>query len=422
MDLHLLPAPIAYVRHLVDVEDDNRAKFDQLRVMAQNTLQVVAAILINDCLRLGLVSELPTQPTTKRLAVGDFATFISEAADALMSRVEHSYVPELVQLYGEKNKETRQRRDRLQLIVQNRNRDAHTASLAQSGAWLDELVPVLDVILEELDCLRNYTMVSARNVEPAPDRRSSHVNGVACHGFSERYVPIKLPISQMVSRCEVILIKSGSSDWLSLRPWFLYFWEDDGRLRTRTGELALLNVINNRRLDYIGLVSGEEYRVDNEWRSFTMYEFETPEAHPITDAQQDVIGTEPDEFHDLGTYKLNDSEISNLLRRLTKADENIIIKQQQGFGGEDYLVSVRTPVREVAVATIDPSGEVQIFTRMLGRAVQERLIEKTRFERVLSELGKSEAGETNWGGALLKIGHISERVDWLKALARCFSH
>ena len=117
MDLQILPAPIAYVRHLVDVEDDYRAKFDQVRVLAQNTLQVVAAILVSDCLRLGKVSELPTQPAAKRLAVGDFATFISEAAHTLMPQVELSYVPELVQLYGERSKESRQRKDRLQRIV-----------------------------------------------------------------------------------------------------------------------------------------------------------------------------------------------------------------------------------------------------------------------------------------------------------------
>ena len=31
MDLQILPAPIAYVRYLVDVEDDYRAKFDQVK-------------------------------------------------------------------------------------------------------------------------------------------------------------------------------------------------------------------------------------------------------------------------------------------------------------------------------------------------------------------------------------------------------
>ena len=141
---------------------------------------------------------------------------------------------------------------------------------------------------------------------------------------------------------------------------------DEGRLRTRTQELALLNVINDRRLNYIGLVSGEEYRVGNEWRAFTVYEFETPEAQPIMDIQSDVIDPELDEFHDSGTDELADAKTSDLLRCLTRDQENIVIKQQQGFGVEDYLVSVRTPIREVAVATIDPSGNIQLFHQDAG--------------------------------------------------------
>ena len=90
MDLHTLPAPIAYVRHLVDVEDDNRAKFDQLRVLAQNTLQFMAAILANDCHRLELVAQLATPIPTKRLAVGDFVTIVVEAAAALMQEINDS--------------------------------------------------------------------------------------------------------------------------------------------------------------------------------------------------------------------------------------------------------------------------------------------------------------------------------------------
>ena len=188
---------------------------------------------MSDCLRLGRVSQLSTQPSAKKLAVGDFATFINEAADILMSNVELSYVPELVQLYGERSKETRQRKDRLQRIVQNRNRDAHTASLAQSRTWLNELLPDVDAILDELDCLRAYTMVSTRNVELSPDHLSSRLNGLRCQGFSQRYVSIKLPISRIVSRSEVILIKVDRSDWLSLRPWFLYFWNDNDGLSDR---------------------------------------------------------------------------------------------------------------------------------------------------------------------------------------------
>ena len=86
MDIQLLPAPIAYVRHLVDVEEDDRAKFDQWRVLAQNMLQLMAAILINDCFRLNLIEHLATPPLGKRLVIGDFTAFIIEAAAALVPK------------------------------------------------------------------------------------------------------------------------------------------------------------------------------------------------------------------------------------------------------------------------------------------------------------------------------------------------
>ena len=421
MDLQLLPSPIAYVRHLVDVEEDNRAKFDQLRVLSQNTLQVVSAILLSDCMRLGLIGNLATQPSAKRLAVGDFATYISEAAGSLMAQVEHSYVPELVQLYGERSKEGKQRRDRLQRIVQNRNRDAHTASLAPSRAWLDELVSEVDAVLEELDCLRSYIMVAARNVEPAPDQLTSILNGLRCQGFSERYVPIRQPISQMVSRSEVILIKVDRSDWLSLRPWLLFFWDGGGGPSGTPEELALLNIVDDRRLTYIGLISGSEYRGDDDWRAFTMYEIETPSVQLSTDDKPDTSDAEWVDSTDMATKELVEDETSILLKRLTNSHENIVARQQPGSSGRDHLLSVRTPVREVAIATVDPQGRVQLFARMLDRAVREGLLEEKRFQTAISDLGEIGGEEADPRGAMLEIGHISERMDWLGNLATCFA-
>ena len=397
VDFHLLPAPIAYVRHLVDVEDDNRAKFDQLRVLAQNTLQVMAAILLSDCLRLGLVSDLPTQPRAKRLAVGDFVTSIIEAASLLMSQLELCYVPELVRLYGEKNKVARQRRERLQRIVVNRNRDAHTASLAQSNTWLNELVPDVYDTIQELDCLRAYMMVSAKNVELAPDRDSSHLNGLVCHGFSDRYVSVKLPIVQTVSRCEVILIKVERSEWLSLRPWFLYVWDYDESLTTGAEELALLNAVDDRRLSYIGLISGTEYQLDSEWRMFTMYELEATRTQPSTYTEGDASQCEHQRSVGLPVEELDAREPSRLLKRLAATRENILVSQRVGSEGEEYLVSIRTPVREVAVASVDQSGSVQIFSKMLERAMGEGLLEKSRFQKALDDLGQAKAGRDQVG-------------------------
>ncbi len=409
------------MRHLVDVEEDHRAKFDQVRVLAQNTLQVLAAILLSDCLRLGLIGLLPTQPRVKRLAVGDFVTSIIEAAGLLISQLEHSYVPELVQLYGENSKVTRQRRERLQRIVLNRNRDAHTASLAQTGTWLNELVPDVDATIQELDCLRTYMMVSAKNVELAPDRLSSRLNGLRCHGFSDRYVPVKLPISQTVSRCEVVLIKVDRSDWLSLRPWFLYVWDDNDSLTRGTEELALLNALDDRRLTYVGLISGTEYQLDSDWRLFTMYELETPQTQLSTSAKRDVDESKRAKSISLPIETLDARKPSSLLKRLTITHENVVVNQRSGSEGGEYLISVRTPAREVAVASIDSSGSVQIFSKMLERAVGEGILEKRRLQRALDELGQAKVEEAKLGGALLDIGHISERIDWLEGLALSFS-
>ena len=410
MDIHLLPAPIAYVRHLVDVEDDVRAKFDQLRVLAQNTLQVIAAILLSDCGRLGLTGRLPTQPVAKRLAVGDFATHVVEAADQLIPHIEASYIPELVQLYGGNSREARQRRGRLQQMVQSRNRDAHTASLAQTRTWLEMLLPEVDAVLEELNCLRAYGMVATKNVEPAPDRVSSTLNGLRCHGFSERYIPIKQTISPLVSRSEVILIKVDRSDWLSLRPWFLYFWGYDRESGNEPEELGLLNSVSDRYFNYIGLVSGREYRVGDEWRSFTMYGSE-------------LLGTisgSTDKADDGLPGELVRDNTQILIDQLAKSSENIIVKEQSRASGKEYLVSVRTPAREVAVAMVDERGQVQLFKNMLERAVGEGLLDGAKLESGLSDLEDIASLPTH-GAALMDVGNLSERINWLSTLARNFS-
>ena len=409
--MHLLPAPIAYVRHLVDVEDDFRAKFDQLRVLAQNTVQVMAAILLSDCERLGLTAGLATQPMAKKFAVGDFVTHVVEAADQLVTKIDASYVPELVQLYGENNREVRKRRERLQQMVQSRNRDAHTASLGQTKAWLDMLLPEVDAVLKELVCLRPYVMVAAKNVEPAPDRVSSTLNGLRCQGFSERYIPIKQTISPLVSRSEVILIKIDRSDWLSLRPWFLYFLENDRDLGNASDEIGLLNAVDSRYLNYIGLVSGKEYRVGGEWRSFTMYSAESSIKEP---GHEDASDDDP-------VMDLLQDSTRVLIDGLAESNENLIVEEQSRASGKEYLVSIRTPGREVAVAMIDEHGEVQLFRNMLERAVGEGLLDGAKLEAGFKDL-EDIGSLPPRGAALIDVGNLTDRVDWLDTLARSFAN
>ena len=153
-----------------------------------------------------------------------------------------------------------------------------------------------------------------------------------------------------------------------------------------------------------------------------MYEAETSVVDPSTDVNLDVIDPESETFPKIPTEELAATKPSRLLKLLTVSHENVVVTQPRGSDREEFLVTVRTPVRDVAVAAVDPLGMVQIFTRMLGRAVDEGLIEKTRFERLLSELeGVTEEG-ANPRGALWNIGHISERVDWLGSLAHGFSN
>ena len=344
------------------------------------------------------------------MAIGDFATHVVEAADQLIPHIEASYVPELVQLYGEKSKAARLRRGRLQQMVQSRNRDAHTSSLAQSRAWLEMLLPEVDEVLEELNCLRTYVMVATKNLEPTPDRVSGTLNGLRCQGFSEKYLPIKQAISPLVSRSEVILIKVDRSDWLSLRPWFLYFWEDDRDSGYDPDELGLLNVINDRHFNYIGLFSGKEYRVGEEWRSYTTYGAELLGSKSgSADIAENGLPVEP----------IRDST-QELIEELAKSSENIVVKEQLRASGKEYMVSVRTPSREVAVAMVDEQGEVQLFRNMLERAVGEGLLDGAKLELGLRDLVDIASLSTH-GTALIDLGNLSDRVNWLGRLAKDFS-
>ena len=175
-------------------------------------------------------------------------------------------------------------------------------------------------------------------------------------------------------------------------------------------------------LNFVGLISGDDYRVDSHWRLFTMYEVETSAAQPSIDTSLDVIDPEWEKLPKIPTEETDASKASSLIKLLTVSHENVVVTPHRGSDGEEILVSVRTPVRDVAIATVDSLGMVQLFTRMLGRAVDEGLIEKTRFERLLDELEAVSEEGANSNGVLLDIGHISERVDWLGNLAHCFSN
>lgn len=201
------------------------------------------------------------------------------------------------------------------------------------------------------------------------------------------------------------------SDWLSLRPWFLYFWENDRELGNASDELGLLNAVNSRYLNYIGLVSGKEYRVGDEWRSFTMYGAESSGKElGLTDAADD----DP-------VMELVQDSTRVLIDGLAESNENIIVEEQSGASGKEYLVSIRTPAREVAVAMIDERGEVQLFRNMLERAVGEGLLDRAKLEAGLKDLEDTGSLPPR-GAALVDAGNLSERVVWLDTLARNFAN
>ena len=343
-----------------------------------------------------------------------------------MPKVEDSYVPELVRLYGDQGKVTRQRKTRLQRIVVGRNRDAHTASLAQTGNWLDELKSDVDDILGELDFLRSYTVVAAKSVEITPDRRASHLSGVRCHGISERYASVTLPIKQIVSRREVILVKADRSEYLSLRPWLLYL---DSGADSRGGgeELALLNAIDDRRLDHVGLISGAEYRPENNWRTFTVYELDASQASDAREVTGQIVDIEvsdsasiADEIEVQIAPKIEDT-VAIHLERLASSYESIVIQSDRGAHGTEYFVSVRTPAKDVAIATVDSCGTVWIYPRSLERAAEQDLIVLTRLYELLDMLVSGKTGHFTTEAALIEIGHIAEQAEWLSVLAHSFA-
>ena len=341
-----------------------------------------------------------------------------------MPKVDESYVPQLVRLYGDRGRSTRQRRTRLQRVVESRNRDAHTASLAQTGRWLNELRSDMDDILEDLDFLRAYALVAAKSVEITPGRRASQLNGVRCHGISDRYASVILPISQMVSRSEVVLVKTDRSDCLSLRPWLLYL--DSGvASRGNSGEVALLNAVDSRRLDHIGLISGAEYSPNREWTAFTVYDLNDRQGDPghgslsgdfepnrSASTSHDAVPAFPEQV---------ESAIEDCIGRLDRSHESILIRLDREATGDEFLVSVRTPAKDVAVATIDSAGTVWIYPRSLMRAAESGSIKYDQLNEIVNQLEFGSQVAVSLEEAILEIGHISERVEWLNTLVQRFT-
>ena len=70
---------------------------------------------------------------------------------------------------------------------------------------------------------------------------------------------------------------------------------------------------------------------------------------------------------------------------------------------------------------VDEHGEVQLFRNMLERAVGEGLLDGARLESELRDLGDG-ASQSIHGAALMDLGNLSDRINWLGRLAKDFSN
>ena len=110
------------------------------------------------------------------------------------------------------------------------------------------------------------------------------------------------------------------------------------------------------------------------------------------------------------------------VERLASFYESIVIQPDRGAHGTEYFVSVRTPARDVAIATVDSSGTVWIYPRSLERAAEQDLIVLTRLYELLDMLVSGKTGNFTTEAALIEIGHISEQAEWLSVLAHSFAN
>jgi len=397
MNYAVLPSPIAYGRHLVDTVVDQRAKIDQIRVLVQNTFELVAAILVCDCDNKGIARSLPSLPSDKRLSFGDFVTLTCEASEALLPHGDDCYVPELARLYGASDQETRTRRDRGQRFASLRNEDVHSASLGQTATILETLWPEVDVLIRELQFLESYLLVAVSSLVVSPDKKRVRIQGRRCHGVAREYSVISLEGVQYASCGEVILAKSGKPNWLSLRPWFLFSYDDIGFLNQGVQELLLVNSIERRKLRYCGLSSGSTYWFDTgEWLCGTAFSegaeisaettVDTREPALVSTVRLERKGESSEEPVVVGqtsekTIQANEAQQS-MLQSLVALP---YISLRQVSDGSIWIL-LQTAVRAVPIGSVNTDGSFWVNTPSLLRAAEQGLILREDIEVMLERL------------------------------------
>lgn len=285
------------------------------------------------------------------------------------------------------------------------------------GIRLKELDESIEALLEELSFLEDYQLVAVKNFELSPDKTKGKLSGRRCHGAATPYPTVNLDVHEFASKGEVILAKTNRSDWLSLRPWFLYAY-DLGYANQGLEELLVLNDIGEERLKFIGLISGESYRIDGEdWLRDSPFatviqaglkgrEIISAPTSIRPEPSTEDSGVEGEETTE-SSFDTN-KQVVGALRSLT----NVALKpRRSGNDGETWVV-IQSPIRDVPVALIDKEQILWLHLGSLQRAVRDGLITKRDLDGVIEDLGEN----TTTKGSIISVGRIDERLDWLKGL------
>lgn len=432
MSYIVLPSPIAYGRHLVDTVIDERAKTDQIRVLVQNTFQLLAAILVCDCAEKGIAKDLPSLPSEKRFSFGDFVSITCEASQVLLPYGGKCYVPELAKLYGASNEQTRIRKERGHRFASMRNEDVHSASLGQTARMLEALGPEVGVFVEELQFLENYLLVAVNSLVVSPDMKTVRIQGRRCHGAAREYSVISVEGMQYASCGEVILAKPGKPNWLSLRPWFLFSYDDIGFLNQGIQELLLISAIEKQKLRYCGLTSGNTYWFDtNEWLSGTAFAESTEiSVKTIEDMREAILvpqekrGVKPD----LVTKPVILGQASDTITQGNEAQQSILrsllalpfISSRQMKDGNIWILA-QTMLKAVPIGSVNIDGSFWVNAPSLLRAAEQGLINRKDIDTMLRELPNKPlptAQEITLSAEFMRTAGTS----WLLGLLDKFKH
>ena len=275
-------------------------------------------------------------------------------------------------------------------------------------------------------------LVAVNSLVVAPDMKRVRIQGRRCHGAAREYSVISLEGMQYASCGEVILAKSGKPNWLSLRPWFLFSYDDIGFLNQGIQELLLINVIEKQKLRYSGLTSGNTYWFDtNEWLSGTAFAESVEISVRITEDTREAIlvpQEKPAVKPDLVTKPVTLGQASDTITQGNEAQQSIIrslltlpfVSLRQMKDGNIWIL-IQTAVKAVPIGSVNIDGSFWVNAPSLLRAAEQGLINRKDIEIMLGELPNKPlptAQEITLPPELMKTAGTS----WLLGLLDKFKH